>query len=402
MNKQRNWPGPLLLILLLMSFTNVVRADHPGWVGSGGEVFRFAKNPWFVKNTKTVSYCIQVDTASVSASEQTVRDVFKEAIAYWKKELAFQGAAIGPGFASLGTQDFVEQSACDKETPLRILVGHGALSKDEADWLQEPRRYIGISVRTEYDTVKMAGQGFLFISSDLGPMAYNTLPNTDHLVDKAWQQKRLLLYAFMHELGHIFGIPHTGSGLMSEVFLDQVLHKRFSKFYLENPVQSFLNPPMLFDICTLTGTFNATFFQVPTDTACMHFEGKNQSTGQDWDVYSKKTPTSDPVLAGSIHATRLVQLDVGAKPSTVIHLPAEQTVFSLAERTINTFMLGPIFNEGGAKGTFTTTTSHRPFDLQIDFRPDAVTMTGLVGGRMMPVMVYSPPSLLNQIFPIGM
>jgi len=374
-------------------------AERGGWVSSGGEIFRFAKNPWFVKNTTTVHYCVKVDTATVSASEATVRTVFREAIDAWKEELS-KTANPSPGFAAIGTQTFIDDGACTAQTDLRVLLGEGTLSADEIKFLQEPRRFLGVSVRTDYELESLRGRGFIYLSSDVGPRAYNTLPQTDHLIPMAWEKPRLLLYAFLHELGHVFGIPHTGTRLMSEVFLDQLLHKRFSRYYLENPVERFLVPPLNFEICGLNGLFNATFFDVPADTKCLKLEGKSQGSSIEWVVYMRRTPASAPEPAGLILADRSGQSMASAKPAAVVHLPPEQTVFSLKERFMNSFLIGPVFDEGSASGAFKKKASGRPFDLEIQLQADAITMTGLVSGRMKPVLVYSPPTLLKMVFPI--
>ncbi len=400
MKKYLNRPWVRLAFFLSIALLSLaVLGERGGWVGSGGDNVRFSKNPWFVKNTTTVRYCVAVDHASVSATDASIQLSIANAISYWKNE--FNTAPPLPqGFAKLGTQDFMLQPTCAADTDLRILVGYGMLSKEEIEFLVDPRLFIGITVRTDYDTVNLRGKGFMYISSDMGPNAYNGLPNTDHLIPRAWQNQKLLQYALMHEFGHIFGFPHTGAGLMSEVFLDQTLNQRFSKFYLANPIQSFLNPPLTFDICTFNGTFDPGFFQVPPETACLRLEGKVQGGTFEWNVFSKKTAASPAVPAGTIHADAIASLAMGMKSASVVQLPPEQQVFTLKDRFINNFMIGPLFNEGGARGVFMGTTSHRPYDLQIDYHLDAVTMTGIVNGRMMPVLVYSPPSLLNKIFPI--
>ncbi|CAN5722002.1 hypothetical protein BH10BDE1_BH10BDE1_36240 [soil metagenome] len=376
-------------------------ADRGGWVASGGELFRFGKNPWFLKNVTAVDYCIQVDTVSVSASTATVHDVVKEAISYWQNEFKAQAAAVAPGFAAVGTQTFNEVAKCDPSTPLQFKIGYGALSPDEIEFLVEPQKFVGVSVRKEYDNETMTVSGIVFIVSDIGPNAYSARPNSSHLYAQAWKERKLLMYALVHELGHVFGIPHTGSGLMSEVFLEQLLHKRFVQFYLDNPVSSFLLPPMTMESCALFGTFNAGFFQVPLDAACVRLEGKTIGVNYQWAVSYRKAMKDPLTPAGNIDATPLLQLLVHAKPASVIQLPTEQKVFSLQNRQMNTFVIGPVFTETTARGVFTSPASHRPSDLQIELRTDSVVMTGLVGGRMIPVFVYSPQSLLTQMFPVA-
>ena len=37
------------------------RGGDGGWVGMGGELIKDARNPWFVKNTAEVFYCIKIE-----------------------------------------------------------------------------------------------------------------------------------------------------------------------------------------------------------------------------------------------------------------------------------------------------------------------------------------------------
>lgn len=390
----------LFLVSALLVSTNAF-ADRGGWVASGGELFRFGKNPWFLKNVSNVEYCIDIDQATVSAPFATVQGVVSDAIAYWQNEFKAQNATIASGFAAVGNQTFTLVPKCSAAVPLQFRIGYGTLDADEIAQLVDPKNFVGVSIRKEYDNAQMSGKGIVFISSDLGPNAYNANPNSAQLFPEAWRERKLLLYAVIHEMGHVFGIPHLGSGLMSEVFLEQVLHKRFVPFYLDNPVAPFLLPPLTLESCAPFGTFNAGFFQVPLDSACVRIEGKAVGVSYEWTVYYRKDLKGALMVAGEIKASPLLQLLVAAKPATVIQLPLEQKVFSLTERQMNTFMIGPVFTEMTAKGFFTTTTSHKPYDLQLELRPESVVMTGLVGGKMMPVFVFSQPSLLTQMFPVG-
>lgn len=388
-------------LVAVSMFTLSASADRGGWVASGGELFRFGKNPWFLKNVKTVDYCIEVDQTSISAPEPLLASIVKDAIEYWQNEFRAQASTASPGFAALGTQVFKRVTKCDPSVPLQFRIGLGTLTKDESDFLVDAKKFIGVSIRKEYDTEQMTGKGIVYIASDRGPNSYSSQPDSSHLYPEAWGQPKLLTYALIHELGHVFGIPHTGSGLMSEVFLEQLLHKRFTDFYLENPIFPFLLSPIRMESCAPLGSFNAGFFQIPLDAACMLLEGQVKGSNYEWSVYYRKTQKGQLMNAGLVKAAPVMQLMAASKPASVIQLPPDQKVFSLQERQMNTFLIGPVFTETTARGVFTGTGSHRPFDLQIELRTDSVVMTGLVSGRMVPVFVYSPPSLLTQMFPVG-
>lgn len=395
-------------IILIFSVLNIANAEPGGWVASGGELFQFQKNPWFVKNTTRVSYCIQIDSSTVSASSSEIESAIQNAFDYWKKELNLpKGGSGKSGVADIGTQEFVKE-ACEKnakgeyKNDVRFLIGYGALSKEEVLFLKDPLKYVGVTVRTDYINESLKAKGFVFIASDKGDHAYS---NPGHLVSNAWSEIKLLQYALIHEVGHIMGIPHTGSALMSEVFLDQLLHKRFSKFYLENPVQSFLNPPLVFEICgaSMNGSFNSDFFKLDPSTSCLRLEGQRTQQGGteiQWNIYSRLKKDANLVPAGVIKGSLLLDNILGAKPAIIVHLPSEQQVFNIDDRILNNFMVGPIYIEGSAKGNFIGTTSARPYELTIELRNDSITMTGLLNNKIQNVLVYSPPNLIKMLYPI--
>ncbi|MGE4133561.1 MAG: hypothetical protein AB7F86_18135, partial [Bdellovibrionales bacterium] len=246
--------------------TGITRAEPGGWESSGGEVFRFAKNPWFVRNTEEVKYCFQHDASGFSASLEVAKSAFDEALAYWKKEFAQNVASREQGmFATLASQNFVLEE-CKPSTDLVIKLGAGNLNPTERDHLKDFRTYIGVSVRTQYDLANMKGRGFVFIASDQGPEAYH---NPGHLIDRAWQHPALLKYIFLHELGHIFGLPHSGASLMAEVFPDLLLNKNIYRSYLTLEPPSIFGTPRPVKVCAPLGSFDAGFFQIPTDVNCM-------------------------------------------------------------------------------------------------------------------------------------
>jgi hypothetical protein len=366
------------------------------WVSLGGELFRFARNPWFVKNTTQVTYCVTVDQGSISAKESEVRALILESIAYWKDQFGRVQSGGSGGMKSLevATQDFVEKS-CSGSVDLRFAIGYGSLTKEEIDYLKDPRKYVGVTVRTDYDQVKLKGKGFIYISSDIGPFAYH---NPGHLTEKAWQHPLIMKYALIHELGHVFGIPHTGTGLMSETFLDQLLLKKFTSIYLRYPLESYLYPASEITICDGTGSFDRDFFQVPTSEKCIRFRAKKQRTA--WDVFKLKDASASEELIGEVIGTSPTAEVLGGQPAVFLHLPDEQAVFSGAERFFGNFITGaPIVNTG-YNGFYRTKESREPRHIFMHLSPTAVTMVGTSKGRTAPVMVYSPPTLLQKMSPI--
>lgn len=376
-----------------------------GWISSGGEVFLFDRNPWFLKNVSQIRYCFVVDATSVSASRDEAHARFLQAIEFWREEMKISRLQATPGIVDVATQNWVEE-ACSDDVDLKVKVGYGALDQDEIDYLtrtesatgdivKRVETYIGVSIRKNYDLEKMRGQGTIFIASDRGAHAYE---NKGQLIDQAWTHPKLLQYAFMHELGHVFGVPHTGTGLMSEVFLEQVLSTRLSPFYLQQPIQPFLAPPKDFEVCTLSGSFHPKFFKLTEDQACLVFrEEPGSGLGPQWKVFSKKYATSTPVEIGSVHLEVSTAKTLGAKPSVTVQLPEQQQVFSVSDRGFASFLIGGISKEMDYEGAFRVTGSLKPYPMFASLKTDSVTFTAVVDGKPIPVLVYVPPTLMKML-----
>ncbi len=391
-----------LLSFLILFGSSLSFADR-GWVSSGGEVFRTARNPWFLdKNVSRVNYCVLLDETNFSATGVDVRAGIHDAIDYWKSELA-QPTSQQTGFASVGGQVFNEQDQCSTDTDLTFKFGYGTLSPDEIKYFNETspvvgvKAYIGVSVRQTYDTVLMKGSGFVYIASDKGPNAY---VNPGQMVSEPWKSPKLLSYALMHELGHVFGFPHTGTGLMSEVFLDQLLHPRFASFYQFQPLQPILQAPRIFEIGPLNGNFDPNYFQIPPDTGLLRFEAEPGYTAS-WRVYTKANTAAKPVEVGLLRGVISSMKENSAHPAVVIHLPPDQQVFSATERFINTFMIGPLYADLSMEGFFRTVASPKPNPIFMEIRPDGIVVLAVVSGKVAPVMTYAPPTLTSLMIPAG-
>lgn len=87
-----------------------------------------------------------------------------------------------------------------------------------------------MSVRTRYDDVNLRGGGFIYVSADSGPLAYSN----EFLRHGAWHLGKggLLFKVLVHELGHVFGLPHMNESI--------VMHERFPERVL-SPLSSDLD-----------------------------------------------------------------------------------------------------------------------------------------------------------------
>lgn len=387
-----------MILIFLAVFLNFSVAEAQGWVSSGGEVFIERKNPWFLRNTQQVDYCILMDETSFSVTRVEAEKLIEESFAFWAEQFKeVSGTSSGPqlGFTPVATQKFVLHSRCEPEFPLVFKLGRKELMKDEVDHLKEPLKFIGVSIQKSYDPVNMRGSGVIYISADKGPDAYE---NKGQLVDQAWRFPQLLKYTLVHELGHVFGIPHVGSGMMSEVFMNVLLSTSMYKSYAEGPFESFLTPPANFEVCRSDNDFNAAFFLLTNQTQCLFFEKFPTEIGR-WKVL-KKDQLSDPYTQiGELKGDTVSQSVHNLKPAVIVHLPKEQKIFSHLETILGPFLMGAIFSDVSVKGFYRTTTSARPYAVQMSLQSTSVNLVGTVGGKQETVLHYEQNSFMKALIP---
>lgn len=369
-----------------------------GWVSSGGgELFRDARNPWFVKNTKEVSYCLKIDEDSISASEEKIRQAVTETISYWKEQLTPKHDQPQIGYFDLGTQVFKEVE-CDQNTDITLQFGYGTLSKEQIKFLIKPEKYIGITVRTDYDLKKLQAKGFVYIASDIGKFSYDNFKG--RRVSEAWKYPQLLKYTLLHEFGHIFGIPHSGSGLMSEVFLDQMLDKKIYEIFTKLPVDPFVQIPRKVQMCDLwTGPKAMHFLGVPQGKNCLVLK---QLPNASMELYAKTDKDSDNETLIGTFASFVPDLgSLRLKPMTLLQLPEEQTVFTGAQTAFRNFMYGPQLQSYGAQGVYIKQGQPRRYSVYLKMAPDHFSIVTNSRGKVIPILSYnSPLNILLNMSPI--
>lgn len=415
----------IFFLNLIFLFFSIQTFAGGGWISSGGEIFKFDRNPWFVaKNTPQAKYCLTIDKSSVSASEEQVRNSLLTAINWWKKELFNSkpsgsnnpnviplnrnnnsifspGPLTGGGLFQTGPEQFIENCI---NSDLEIKVGFSTLTDEEKQYLQGTNSssqtnkiysYIGVTVRKEYDLKTLKGKGFIYIASDMGPNAYK---NSGELISQAWSDPKFLTYAFMHEMGHVLGFTHMGVGLMSEIFLDQLLNKRMASFYQKNSLISFLKSPEEMVICNFSGSFNSSFLMLKESVACLAIK---KTTEKEWKVFKKITKESDPEEIGTL-TTRSSDssLDFSMTPGVLLQLPDEQIVFNGSDKGFASFLVGPVFQELQFSGYYTDKQSPRQYPVTIRIQPNGFNVVGNVSNQLLPVITYAPPTLLRMLFPI--
>jgi hypothetical protein len=357
-----------------------------GWVSSGGEIFQNGKNAWFVKSTTQVSYCLHMAPTHVSASAETISKAIADGFEYWKKEFVRSSTLNGSSHFEVATQTFVKVE-CSASPDIKFQFGYETLEPKQIEYLKDPTKYIGITVRTNYETARMRGKGFIYFASDSGPHGY--VNRNGELIEKAWSHQQILKYAILHELGHIFGIPHLGSGLMSEVFLNQILNKNLAEKYESTPIESFLRPAEDLETCSVSAAA-LSWFGAPAGTKCIAIQSATPLTV--WKVMAKKEPNDNPMQIGEFRSVSPNLADQRGRPVTLLELPEDQEVFSGEEAGFRSFMMGPFLIDMGMTGQYFPNTTRRPAPVYISMTPSSLSIqAAAVASRLEPVFIYNSP-----------
>lgn len=376
-----------LVVWLFSSFS----LANGGWIGMGGELFKDARNPWFVKNTQNVNYCINVSNSQISVTDEQIQTAFNDALQFWKSEFS-RSLSGGPGRFDLGTQTFAKVECSANNIDIRILFGSNLLIPEEIDFLKDPKKFVGVTVRTDYDVKQLRARGFMYFTNDL---VENQKQN---FLAKAWSHPKILRYALMHELGHVFGLPHMGTGLMSEIFLDQLVKPEYLHFYEELPYESVIQPDPSILICDNFKNSAKQFFSSPAGYDCLEVK---QVSFLELDISVRKNKTSPDQLKLGRILLQSPDLDsFTGKPVSFMQLTDEQTVFSAEERQFRLFMVGPLAAEYGAKGRFLPTNPAPPKHVYLRVAPNSMTVLGnQPNGEITNLIQFSSPLGLIYLIP---
>lgn len=178
---------------------------HAGWISGGGEMIQDGANPWFIQNTKTVTYCTQYGSHFSLATEVADKMV-ADALAFWKDEFS-RGQSIFEPRIEVATQNFVKVECPNGRKDVDIAFQFDVLDDQQREFIKNPEHYAALTIRTDYDSKVLKGRGFIYVSPDSGP---NRFVGRD-LVDLPWSFNNggLLYWTLVHELGHVFGMQHT-------------------------------------------------------------------------------------------------------------------------------------------------------------------------------------------------
>lgn len=360
-------------------------SSYAGWGSSGGgEIYDDLTNPWFLKNVSEVRYCISVGS-SFSVPKDQAKQIVKASIDYWKSEFLRTANHSGgnSNILSLGLQNFTEVECAAGSIDLEFDFGFESLSPDQKNFLVDARKYIGIAIRTDYDTKKMRGKGFIYISSDTGANMYQN-PNSALITSNAWHQKNLLQYALLHEIGHTFGLPHAGGGLMAQTFLEQILNQKISGVFSSQGIDSYLSPNLSIESCDNLNLATKQFFGVSANTRCLRLDALVNGNYTVSSTADQKTYQA----IGTLSAPMPNLFDIRSKPVVVLNLTEDQTVFTQAEVGYRNFLNGPTTIDMGASTAFLPT-SGAPKSLYARISPTSFALFGSSATLIKPVFLYN-------------
>ena len=211
-----------------------ISASSFGGNGSsgGGNIFGDQLNPWFLQNTKTVKYCVEIDPDFSSLGRPQILAMIESSLDYWKRTFASYSGNFEHDFpfdAKAGTQDFIFSDICDTGTDLKFQLGF--LTEDQRKEIPNYKQLLGLAYRTSYDQVNLKGQGFIYIAPEKG----SNRPLSPNMHSSPWSFGKGLGFEMIltHEIGHIFGLQddhYSDSGLMTAKFAELITSKEAIKF----------------------------------------------------------------------------------------------------------------------------------------------------------------------------
>ena len=209
-------------------------ALYAGWTSTGGSLIQDKNNPWFLKDIETVNYCIVADPKNFDATIDVIDRSITLAVHYWASEFASAPSA----HFKFQVPKFVRSDCSDKtDVAFRFGVLPENMTPKDREYLGDTTEFVSLAVRTDYETATMRGRGFVYVSPRQGPLGYTHGSDYSDGLPWAYGEGGQLVKVLVHELGHVFGISHTGSApnnVMAEDYPDYVIRHANAQSHAEN------------------------------------------------------------------------------------------------------------------------------------------------------------------------
>jgi len=206
------------------------RSTAEGTVNGGGGGDPMAENnPWFLGD-QPIEYCVRIASGFPIASDQ-VRKTIQAAFQEWEQTLGRYGLR-GQAFAgqfSDGvkrglTVKAVEVPKCtrpDQQLEFKIGVMDQEVNKH---FQAHSKRTVGLAKRRAYNHKTFRTGGFIWIAPQnwIGPTP-NPVPNpvsNTISVFPDWTKENWFKAMLLHEIEHVFGVPHVNGTVMDENIFD--------------------------------------------------------------------------------------------------------------------------------------------------------------------------------------
>jgi translation elongation factor P/translation initiation factor 5A len=361
-----------------------------GWVSSGGEILSDDSNPWFLETVSEVRYCISVDEPTVSRSRIEIRKIIQTAISYWTGEFSnfYKGATVN-GFELPRVAQKYREVDCTGEEDLCLQFGEGTLSDAQRRYLRSQNEYLSLAVRTAYDKVHLRGKGFIYIASDKGQ---SPQPQGPLFVEAPWRYEGLLFRVVSHELGHVFGLPHLGQGLMSAQFPEHILKKSVYQKYEKMDPDHFFMPQESYLDCQISEASNPEafeWFKIPKDHKCLKITGVSDGSGWDPGYYfaSSESATGPTHELGKAVVRKVDVPQIELTLAGFLYLPDEELVFVEPEyKKLRQIPTSAFLDVNWSLNFSGGVEPSRP--IQMRMKPTGYDLLAVINGKIFPLLTY--------------
>lgn len=376
------------IVLLMFSIFEPFNSNAFGGADSsgGGELTEDRMNPWFVENTKDVYYCIDADSAFVQDPDG-LSTLIERAFNFWKRQFELNQDTVSS--IRMGQQNLHRQATCDNKTD--IAFQFGKTTEAQRKFLPKPRDFIGVAVRTEYNSKTLRGRGFIYISPDKGPLRFTG----EGLLLDPWSRDGgvRLYYLLIHELGHVFGLPHMGLGesVLGTGFAEYLvhannIHHRSKDLSFDRPMDA-----IAFDYereriqCGYSRwdeRSGLAFLGVTED--CIKIKANRRA---EFELYQASSQSGPWELVGSMARHTFYSSSPAQGSFVTLYVTSENTVYPLRGLSRDRLTILGVRNSG-ATGTYLIHRFQQSKAVSVSFSPNEITVDGVVGGHIQPSLFF--------------